>query len=221
MRASSSVANLPIHRSRGLQPPGRAPQAGRLDRQQNLAFRARQKNRIHVSLAEQDSFGLPPDGILYFSRRSNICMKITSTSLRRMIQPLMRMFQPLLRNPVFRRLWIASVLSGMFVSAQDIAATWFMNDIGASPFELSLMATAASAPFLFFTLPAGAVADIANRRVVIVIALLWQAACSALLALGAWTRVIDPYLVLAWVRSFRTSSAKTIWLPRSRWEECS
>ena len=101
-----------------------------------------------------------------------------------------------LKNPVFCRLWLASVLSGTFVSAQDMAATWLMHDLGGSSLALSLMATAASAPFFLFTLPAGAVADIANRRVVIVIAVLWQAACSALLALGAWTRMIDPNLVL-------------------------
>jgi MFS family permease len=102
-----------------------------------------------------------------------------------------------LRNPVFCRLWLASVLSGTFVSAQDMAATWLMHDLGASSLFLSLMATAASAPFFVFTLPAGAVADIANRRVVIVIAVLWQAVCSGLLALGAWSRVIDPRLVLS------------------------
>ena len=101
-----------------------------------------------------------------------------------------------LRNPIFCRLWLASVLSGTFVSAQDMAATWLMHDLGGSSLSLSLMATAASAPFFLFTLPAGAVADIANRRTVIVIAVLWQAACSGLLALGAWTRVIDPNLVL-------------------------
>ena len=100
-----------------------------------------------------------------------------------------------LGNPVFLRLWVASVLSGTFVSAQDMAATWLMHDLGASAFLLSLMATAASAPFFLLTLPAGAVADIANRRVVIVIAVLWQAICSGLLALGAWTAGIDPNLV--------------------------
>ena len=101
-----------------------------------------------------------------------------------------------LKNPVFCRLWVASVLSGTFVSAQDIAATWLMHDLGASSFLLSLMTTAASAPFFLFTLPAGAVADIANRRTVIVTAVLWQAACSALLALGVWTGAIGPNLVL-------------------------
>ena len=102
-----------------------------------------------------------------------------------------------LRNPVFCRLWLASLLSGTVVSAQDLAATWLMHDLGASSLSLSLMATAASMPFFLFTLPAGAFADIVNRRVVIVSAVLWQGACAALLALGAWARVINPNFVLA------------------------
>jgi MFS family permease len=78
-----------------------------------------------------------------------------------------------------------------------MAATWLMRDLGASSLSLSLMATAASAPFFLFTLPAGAVADIVNRRIVIVSAVVWQGACAALLALGAWARVINPNSVLA------------------------
>jgi MFS family permease len=101
-----------------------------------------------------------------------------------------------LRNPVFFRLWLASVLSGTFVSAQDIAATWLMHDLGASAFALSLMASSAAAPFFIFTLPAGAVADILNRRALLVSALLWQGGCSAVLAIGAWTRLVDPISVL-------------------------
>src|SRR5262245_37785163 len=102
-----------------------------------------------------------------------------------------------LRNPVFCRLWLAGLLSGTFVSAQDVTATWLMHDLGASAFALSLMATAASAPFFLFTLPAGAIADIVNRRVVIVCAVLWQAACSALLAIGAWTDLLVVPFVLS------------------------
>jgi MFS family permease len=104
-----------------------------------------------------------------------------------------------LRNPVFRRLWLATLLSGTFVSSQDVTATWLMDYLGASPYLLSLLATAASAPFFLFTLPAGAIADIVNRRTVIVSAVLWQAAWSVILALGAWTDVLNPGAVLACV----------------------
>jgi MFS family permease len=104
-----------------------------------------------------------------------------------------------LRNPVFCRLWFATLLSGTFVSSQDVTATWLLDYLGASPYLLSLMATAASAPFFLFTLPAGAIADIVNRRTVIVSAVLWQAAWSVILAFGAWTDVLNPGAVLACV----------------------
>ena len=101
-----------------------------------------------------------------------------------------------LRNPVFCRLWVATLLSGTFVSSQDVTATWLMHDLGASAFWLSLMATAASAPFFLFTLPAGAIADIVNRRTVIISAVLWQAAWSVILAVGAFTNALNPTAVL-------------------------
>ncbi len=71
-----------------------------------------------------------------------------------------------------------------------------MHNFGASAFALSLMASSAAAPFFIFTLPAGAVADIMNRRALVVSALLWQGGCWAVLAVGAWTRVIDPISIL-------------------------
>jgi MFS family permease len=102
-----------------------------------------------------------------------------------------------LRNATFCRLWFASVASGIFVSAQEVTTTWLMHDLGASSFQLSLTAAAASAPFFLFTLPAGAFADIVSRRSVIVSAVLWQGVCAGLLALGAWLEKINPATVLA------------------------
>lgn len=102
-----------------------------------------------------------------------------------------------LRNPAFCRVWFASLLAGTIVSIQDTTATWLMYNLDASPLYLSLMATAASAPFFLFTLPAGAIADIVNRPLVIVSAVLWQGACAALLALGAWTSLVSARSLLA------------------------
>jgi MFS family permease len=137
-----------------------------------------------VTLGSESKFGWRPEGLGLFFHPLAMENKSTSTWFA-------------LRNPVFCRLWLASVLSGTFVSAQDVTATWLMHDLGASSFSLSLMAAAASAPFFLFTLPAGAVADIVNRRAMIVGAVLWQGACSVLLAFGAWTDVISPSAVLA------------------------
>ena len=79
------------------------------------------------------------------------------------------------------RIWIASVLSATFLSAQDVTATWLLHDLGAS-FSLSLMATATSTPLLLFALPAGIIADTTNRRNVILSAMAWQSAFTGLLA---------------------------------------
>ena len=69
-----------------------------------------------------------------------------------------------LRNPVFRKLWIATVISGTCVAAHDSAATWMINVSTGSPFFISLMSTVASLPFFLFTLPAGALADKVDRQ---------------------------------------------------------
>jgi hypothetical protein len=51
-----------------------------------------------------------------------------------------------LRNPDFRKLWIATVLSGTCVAAHDNAVTWMMNTLTESPFLISFMSTVASLP---------------------------------------------------------------------------
>src|ERR1700745_4097556 len=90
-----------------------------------------------------------------------------------------------LRNPVFKRLWIATVISGTCVAAHDSAATWMMNISTGSPFLISLMSTVASLPFFLFTLPAGALADQVDRQKVICFVNIGLAAKAAgLAALG-------------------------------------
>jgi hypothetical protein len=87
-----------------------------------------------------------------------------------------------LRNPAFVGLWFPSVVSGVCVATHDTAATWLMNGLGASPLLLSLIATAASLPFFLFTLPAGALADLSNRRNLLIAVYLWLAVAAGLLA---------------------------------------
>src|SRR4029434_6906124 len=100
-----------------------------------------------------------------------------------------------LRNPTFVRIWMATVLSATFLSAQDVIATWLLHDLGAS-FSLSLMATATSTPLLLFALPAGIIADTVNRRNVVLSAMAWQAAFSGPLVFGAWTKILSINSVL-------------------------
>src|ERR1700732_3395039 len=101
-----------------------------------------------------------------------------------------------LRNPTFRNLWIASLVSGTCVSAHDTAATWVMNTLTASPFLISLMSTVASLPFLIFTLPAGALADMVDRRKLLVLMNLWLTIGASALAVLGWLPFLSTYVIL-------------------------
>jgi len=102
-----------------------------------------------------------------------------------------------LRNPVYRTLLLASILSGTCVAAHDCAATWVMSKLSPSPIFLSLMSTVASLPFFLFTLPAGALADIVDRRKFLCVMNLWLAIAAGLLAIFGSLQLLNPYLILA------------------------
>jgi MFS family permease len=101
-----------------------------------------------------------------------------------------------LKNPTFSRLWFATVVSGTCVSAHDTAATWMMYSISQSTLLLSLISTAATLPFFLFILPAGALADIAERKKVLYAAYIWLAVCAGGLAVLGWLHLLTPYVIL-------------------------
>jgi MFS family permease len=101
-----------------------------------------------------------------------------------------------LQNPTFRKLWLATVVSGTFVSAHDTAATWTMNSISQSTLFLSLISTAATLPFFLFILPAGALADTVDRKKVLSAAYIWLAVCAGALAILGWLHLLTPYVIL-------------------------
>jgi MFS family permease len=101
-----------------------------------------------------------------------------------------------LRNAAFRRLWFASLLSGTCVTAQDCAAVWAMYKLNASPLFLSLMSAAAALPFFLFILPAGALADVVDRRKLLCLLSFWSALSAGLLAVLSALQLLSPYLIL-------------------------
>src|SRR3984893_2174387 len=104
-----------------------------------------------------------------------------------------------LKNPAFRKLWFATVISGTCVAAHDTAATWSMNLLTASPLLISLMSTLASLPFFLFVLPAGALADKVDRHKLVCAINLWLAAAAFGLAVLGWLHLLNPFLILVCV----------------------
>jgi len=101
-----------------------------------------------------------------------------------------------LRNPTFGKLWVATVVSGICVSAHDTAAIWVMNSLSHSTMLLSLMSTAATLPFFLFILPAGALADMTDRKKMLYVGYICLAVCAGGLAILGWLNLLTPYVIL-------------------------
>lgn len=69
-----------------------------------------------------------------------------------------------LRHPVFRALWIASVASNLGTWLQSVGAAWLMTSLAASTTTVALVQAATSLPMFLLSLPAGALADVMDRR---------------------------------------------------------
>jgi MFS family permease len=83
------------------------------------------------------------------------------------------------------------------VAAHDTAATWTMNTLTSSRFLISLMATVASLPLFLFTLPAGSLADLVDRKKLLCVMNFWLALSAGMLALLGAFRLLNPYVILA------------------------
>src|SRR5262245_38412148 len=71
--------------------------------------------------------------------------------------------------PAFTVLWIATVVSNIGTWMQNAAAGWLMTSLDGDPFVVSLVQVATALPMFLLALPAGALADIVDRRNLIVV----------------------------------------------------
>ncbi|MFN0066288.1 MAG: MFS transporter [Limisphaerales bacterium] len=88
--------------------------------------------------------------------------------------------------PLFRTLWLASVVSGVGGTMHDTAAVWTLATLTPSPVLVTLMQTMASLPLFLFALPAGALADLLDKRRFLIWTQLAAALAALLLAGLAW-----------------------------------
>lgn len=72
-------------------------------------------------------------------------------------------FKPLI-YPAFRSLWIATLVSTVGTWIQSVSAAWVMTGLTTSTLMVALLQSASSLPTVFFSIPGGAIADIVDRR---------------------------------------------------------
>ncbi|HEY1852452.1 MAG TPA: MFS transporter, partial [Candidatus Binataceae bacterium] len=74
-----------------------------------------------------------------------------------------------LSHRVFLWLSIAALVSNIGTWMQNVGAAWLMTSLSPSPLMVALIQTASSLPILLLALPAGALADIVDRRKVLIV----------------------------------------------------
>lgn len=91
---------------------------------------------------------------------------------------------------------MGSVVSNIGTTMNDTAAVWTMTTLSGSPFMISLMQTMSSLPLFLFALPAGALADLVNRRRLIILAQVGALLTATGMAFLAWRGMLTPELLL-------------------------
>ena len=104
-------------------------------------------------------------------------------------------FEPL-GVPLFRDLWLASIVSNLGGWMQDTAGTWLMTVLTPSPLLIALMQTAASLPVVILGLLAGATADIFDRRRLLIFWQAWMLTAVAILSVLTFFDIISPWILL-------------------------
>jgi MFS family permease len=97
---------------------------------------------------------------------------------------------------LFRALWIASAASSIGTWMQNVGAEWMMTSLAPTPLMVALMQTAGFLPTFLLALPAGALADIVDRRRLLLFAQSWMLVASALLALLTLAGLTTPIVLL-------------------------
>jgi MFS family permease len=90
-----------------------------------------------------------------------------------------------LAQPLFRALWIAALVSNVGTWMQDVGASWLMTSLTTSPILIALVQAATTLPVFLLALVGGALADVVDRRRLLIATQSWMLLVSA--ALGVLT----------------------------------
>src|SRR3954471_15176427 len=99
-------------------------------------------------------------------------------------------------HKVFTVLWVATVVSNVGTWMQNAAAGWLMTGLNSDPLIVSLVQVATTLPMFLLGLPAGALADILDRRRLLIAVQLAITLLTAGFAFIVWTGLVNPVLLL-------------------------
>jgi MFS family permease len=118
-----------------------------------------------------------------------------------------------LRESVFRALWIATVISTIGTWMQDVGESWLMTSLTPSPVLVALVETAGSLPVVLLALPAGALADIVDRRRLLLVMQIWMVVAAGAMGVLALMGQMTParLLSLTFLLGIGTAMSNPVW----------
>ncbi|MEL6318179.1 MAG: MFS transporter, partial [Pseudomonadota bacterium] len=112
-----------------------------------------------------------------------------------------------LRHAAFTVLWTAALVSNVGAWMHELSVGWLMTELDPSPIMVAIVQSAATLPMFLLALPAGAMADILDRRRLLIGVLL--IAAFAALGLGALTEAgrMTPWLLVLFTLALGAAAA--------------
>ncbi|MDT4809916.1 H+ Antiporter protein [compost metagenome] len=107
----------------------------------------------------------------------------------------------------FTVLWVATVLSNIGTWMHDVGAGWLMTSMSPSPMMVAMVQTATSLPVFLLSLPAGALADIVDRRRLLLLVQVGLCVVAAALAWLVWAGLATPVALLLFTLAMGTGTA--------------
>jgi MFS family permease len=112
-----------------------------------------------------------------------------------------------LQTALFRNLWIATIVSNVGTWMQDVGAGWLMTSLSSSPSIVALVEAADSFPLMLLALPAGALADIVDRRRLLIVVQFYLLIVAATLGILTLLDMVTAWMLLGFVFMLGVGSA--------------
>lgn len=100
-----------------------------------------------------------------------------------------------LREPAFRAMWLAVVVSNVGTWIDSVTTAWLMVELSGSAAMLGVVQAAQTVPVVLLALLAGALADVVDRRTYLLLTQLWMLLVASTLALCAQFGWLSPWLL--------------------------
>jgi MFS family permease len=122
--------------------------------------------------------------------------------------PSLSAFSPF-RHGVFAVLWTATVVANIGGWMYSAASGWLMTTLNPDPLIVALVQVATTLPMFLFAIPAGALADIVDRRKFLIVGEVAATVVSAIFAAIVWLGVATPFNLLLFTFLSGATSALT------------